>query len=124
MSNLVLVQPRADGEGRLALDILRKELQARTGLCPSVAPEAPDGAFVAVGVEPQTKLVENQLSLDAGGYILAGEDTATAIPGVFAAGDVRTKAVRQVVTAAADGAVAAHFAEEYLLALREGAEPL
>ena len=51
MSNLVLVQPRADGEGRLALDILRKELQARTGLCPSVAPEAPDGAFVAVGTE-------------------------------------------------------------------------
>ena len=55
-----------------------------------------DGVFVAVGVEPQTKLVENQLSLDAGGYILAGEDTATAIPGVFAAGDCRKKPLRQV----------------------------
>ena len=53
---------------------------------------AVDGVFVAVGVEPQTKLVENQLSLDAGGYILAGEDTATAIHGVFAAGDCRKKA--------------------------------
>ena len=66
-----------------------------------------DGVFVAVGVEPQTKLVENQLSLDAGGYILAGEDTATAIPGVFAAGDCRKKPLRQVSTAVGDGATAA-----------------
>ena len=68
---------------------------------------AVDGVFVAVGVEPQTKLVENQLSLDAGGYILAGEDTATAIPGVFAAGDCRKKPLRQVSTAVGDGATAA-----------------
>lgn len=61
MSNLVLVQPRADGEGRLALDILRKELQARTGLCPSVAPEAPDGAFVAVGTEGELDLWQDAL---------------------------------------------------------------
>ena len=55
-----------------------------------------------------------ELDLDGTGYIIADETTKTAIPGVFAAGDVRTKALRQVVTAASDGAVAAHFAEEYL----------
>ncbi len=75
---------------------------------------AVDGVFVAVGVEPQTKLVENQLSLDAGGYILAGEDTATAIPGVFAAGDCRKKPLRQVSTAVGDGATAAYMAGVYL----------
>ncbi len=74
-----------------------------------------DGLFVSVGRSPATELFAGQLELDDGGYILADETTRTNIPGVFAVGDVRTKAVRQVVTAAADGAVAAHFAEEYLL---------
>ena len=75
---------------------------------------AVDGVFVAVGVEPQTKLVEDQLPLDAGGYILAGEDTQTAIPGVFAAGDCRKKPLRQVSTAVGDGATAAYMAGVYL----------
>ena len=73
-----------------------------------------DGVFVSVGRVPATDLVKGQLHLDPGGYIPADETTRTEIPGVFAVGDLRTKALRQVVTAVADGAVAAHFAEEYL----------
>lgn len=72
------------------------------------------GVFIAAGREPSTELVRGQIGLDDGGYIPADETTRTAIPGVFAAGDVRTKAVRQVVTAAADGAVAALMAAKYL----------
>lgn len=72
------------------------------------------GVFIAAGREPSTELVRGQLELDAGGYIPADETTRTAIPGVFAAGDVRAKAVRQVVTAVADGAVAALMAAKYL----------
>ena len=74
-----------------------------------------DGLFISVGRSPNTELFRGQLKLDEGGYIVADESTATNIPGVYAVGDVRTKRVRQVVTAAADGAVAAHSAEEYLL---------
>jgi thioredoxin reductase (NADPH) len=62
--------------------------------------------------------VEGQVSLDAGGYIRAGEDTRTDLPGVFAVGDVRTTPVRQIVTAVADGAVAAHEVEKYLAMVR------
>ena len=70
--------------------------------------------FISVGRKPATELVAGQLVLDAGGYIEAGESTQTSLPGVYAVGDVRTKALRQIITAAADGANAAHFAEEYL----------
>lgn len=73
-----------------------------------------DGVFVSIGRKPATELVENLLQLDSGGYIVADESTKTNIGGVFAVGDVRTKQLRQVVTAVADGAVAAHAAEEYL----------
>ena len=72
------------------------------------------GLFVSVGRKPATALVQNQLALDPGGYILADESTRTNLPGVFAVGDVRTKALRQVVTAVSDGAVAVHFAREFL----------
>ena len=72
-----------------------------------------DGLFVSIGRVPSTSLVEGQLALE-NGYIRADESTRTSIPGVFAVGDVRTKALRQIITAAADGANAAHFAEEYL----------
>ena len=75
-----------------------------------------DGLFISVGQAPNTKLFENQLALDKNGYIISGESTETNIPGVFAAGDVRTKALRQIITAASDGAVAAHMAEAYLSA--------
>ena len=73
-----------------------------------------DGLFVSVGRAPATALVRGQLTLDGGGYVVADESTRTNLPGVFAVGDVRTKTVRQVVTATADGAVAVHYAEEYL----------
>ena len=73
-----------------------------------------DGVFVSVGRKPATGLVKDQLALDPAGYIIADESTKTALPGVFAVGDVRTKALRQIVTAVADGAVAVHYAEEYL----------
>jgi thioredoxin reductase (NADPH) len=73
-----------------------------------------DGLFISVGQNPATELFRGQVDLDANGYIVADETTCTSIPGVFAVGDVRTKALRQVITAAADGAVAAHFAENYL----------
>lgn len=73
-----------------------------------------DGCFVAVGQLPDTAIVKDVVALDDYGYILAGEDTKTNIPGVFAAGDARNKPLRQVVTAAADGAVAAMAAQSYL----------
>ena len=73
-----------------------------------------DGLFVSVGREPATALFRGQLELDEGGYIVAGESTETNLSGVYAVGDVRTKAVRQIVTATADGAVAAHEIEEFL----------
>ena len=73
-----------------------------------------DGVFVSVGRQPSTALAVGQLALDGGGYIVAGETTETSIPGVYAVGDVRTKPLRQVVTAVADGAVAVHMAEKYI----------
>lgn len=73
-----------------------------------------DGVFVCIGREPVTTLVQGQLELNEAGYIRADESTRTNIPGVFAVGDVRTKVMRQIVTATADGAVACYYAEEYL----------
>ena len=73
-----------------------------------------DGVFVSVGRKPATEMVADQIELDKDGYIIAGETTATNIPGVYAVGDVRTKLLRQVVTAVADGAMAVHMAEEFL----------
>ena len=73
-----------------------------------------DGVFISVGRAPATELFRSELALDKSGYIIADESTRTNLPGVFAAGDVRTKALRQVVTAVSDGAVAVHYAEEYL----------
>jgi len=75
---------------------------------------AVDGLFISIGRVPATELFRGEITLDPSGYIVAGEDTATNLPGVFAAGDVRVKMLRQVITAASDGAVAAHCAEEFL----------
>ena len=72
------------------------------------------GLFVSIGRKPATDFLNGTLELDDYGYIKADETTRTSVPGVFAAGDVRTKALRQVVTAVADGATAIHYAEEYL----------
>lgn len=73
-----------------------------------------DGIFISVGRKPASELVKDSLKLDSSGYVVADESTKTNLPGVFAVGDVRTKVLRQIVTAVADGAVAAHYAEEYL----------
>lgn len=75
-----------------------------------------DGVFIAVGMTPETEIVSKLLQTDETGYIVAGEDTATSQPGIFAAGDIRTKALRQIITAAADGANAAIAAQKYLMA--------
>ncbi len=73
-----------------------------------------DGLFVSIGRKPASELFKGQISLDESGYIIADESTKTNIPGVFAVGDIRTKALRQVVTAISDGATASLYAEEYL----------
>lgn len=73
-----------------------------------------DGVFIAVGIVPNTELFRNLVKLDESGYIVAGEDCVTSTPGVFAAGDIRTKQLRQVITAAADGANAVTSVERIL----------
>lgn len=74
-----------------------------------------DGLFVSIGRSPASSLFAGQVDLDESGYIIAGADTKTNLPGVFAVGDVRTTLLRQIVTAVADGAVAAQQAENYLI---------
>ena len=76
-----------------------------------------DGVFISIGRKPATELVKGQLDLDEAGYVIADESTKTNLPGVFAVGDVRTKNLRQIITATADGGAAAHAAEEYLAEL-------
>ena len=99
---------RLISDGRVRGAVVRN---ARSGEETEVAV---DGIFVSIGRVPATALVAGQLELDEGGYVVADESTKTNIPGVFAVGDVRTKALRQIVTAVSDGAIAAHFADEYL----------
>ena len=94
-------------------DDLVTGVRLRNVVTGEVADIACQGVFVSIGRQPVTALAEGQLTLQDG-YIVADESTCTSVPGVFAVGDVRTKAVRQVVTAVADGAVAVHMAEEYL----------
>ena len=76
-----------------------------------------DGLFISIGRQPATDIFKGQIDLDESGYIIADESTKTNIPGVFAVGDVRTKVLRQIITAAADGAVASHYVEEFLAEL-------
>ncbi|MBR4073113.1 MAG: FAD-dependent oxidoreductase, partial [Clostridia bacterium] len=73
-----------------------------------------DGIFISIGRKPATEFLANAVNIDKNGYIVADESTLTDVAGVYAVGDVRTKVLRQVVTAVADGAVAVHYAEEYL----------
>lgn len=76
-----------------------------------------DGVFVAIGTVPDTKALEGTLDLDENGYIVAGEDGITSMPGVFCGGDCRTKKLRQIVTSAADGANCVFSLEQYLMKL-------
>ncbi|MEE1282634.1 MAG: thioredoxin-disulfide reductase [Acutalibacteraceae bacterium] len=73
-----------------------------------------DGIFINIGRKPATEFLADSVKIDKNGYIIADESTITNVPGVYAVGDVRTKVLRQIVTAVADGAVAIHYAEEYL----------
>ncbi len=73
-----------------------------------------DGIFVAVGTVPDSGALKGLADLDKSGYVIAGEDCVTSAPGIFAAGDIRTKPLRQVITAAADGANAVYSLERYL----------
>ncbi len=73
-----------------------------------------DGVFVSIGRQPASDCVRGAVELDENGYIIAGESTETSVEGVYAVGDIRQKALRQIVTAVADGATAVHYAEEYL----------
>ena len=73
-----------------------------------------DGIFVFVGQRPNTEFLQGMLELDANGFIVTDEEMRTAVPGLFAAGDVRHKTLRQMVTATGDGAVAANTADHYL----------
>ncbi len=94
------------GDGKLAAIRLKN---TQTG---ELSDLATDGAFVAVGIVPRTELVRDQLRLAADGSIETNERMETSVPGVFAAGDIRSTPLRQVVTACADGAVAATYAIE------------
>ncbi|MBX6422207.1 thioredoxin-disulfide reductase [Thermosulfurimonas sp. F29] len=78
------------------------------------------GVFIFIGIKPQTEWLGGTVALDEAGFVVTDSETRTSLPGVFAAGDVRAKACRQIVTAAGDGAVAAYMAEHYL-AERRGA---
>jgi len=73
-----------------------------------------DGVFIAVGYVPDTKYLEGLITLDSNGYIVTNENMETNIPGIYAAGDIRKKLLRQVVTATADGAIAAEMASHYI----------
>ncbi len=73
-----------------------------------------EGVFIAVGMQPNTQAFRDNVPCDEKGYVLAGEDCATKVPGIFAAGDLRTKQVRQIITAVADGACAVASVERYL----------
>ena len=73
-----------------------------------------EGVFISIGRKPDTEFLDNRITLDENGFIVADETTKTNIPGIYAAGDVRTKPLRQIVTAVADGAMAICMAEKYL----------
>ena len=97
-----------EGEGMVQLlQIRNKKTEAQTAL-------SVQGVFIAVGITPDTELVRGLVDCDENGYIRADESCVTSIPGIFAAGDLRTKNLRQIVTAAADGANAITSAENYI----------
>ncbi len=108
--NIVLHMPaqvsRFEGNKRL------EQLVLQTPDGRKVLPTA--AVFQAIGKLPSNQILSDNLALDASGYVIAGEDCCTALPGVYVAGDCRTKPLRQLITAAADGAVAASRAIAYL----------
>ena len=73
-----------------------------------------DGVFISIGRKPASDFLKKAVDIDENGYVVADESTKTNVEGVYAVGDVRTKAFRQVVTAVSDGAVAVYYAEKYI----------
>lgn len=106
--NSTLSHITENADGKLTGAVLR---DVKTGEESSLTA---DGIFVSIGRSPASELFRNQVILDESGYIMADESTRTNLDGVYAVGDIRTKAVRQIVTAVSDGAAAVHFAEEYI----------
>jgi thioredoxin reductase (NADPH) len=102
------------GEGHALTSVLIENI--KTGEMSEVPTE---GAFVYIGTQPMSEKFQGQVALDDWGYVIASEDTKTDVDGVFVAGDIRTKAIRQVVTAASDGAIAGISAERYVTALEK-----
>lgn len=97
---------RIEGNGSVEALVVKTETGERT--------LSVSGVFVAVGMLPNTELLKGLVSLDEAGYVIAGEDCKTDVEGIFAAGDLRTKPLRQVITAAADGATAIYEIEAFL----------
>jgi thioredoxin reductase (NADPH) len=112
--NTIVQEILPDTSGKLVGGILVKNVE--TGSQETIPVQ---GVFAAVGLRPDNEVFKGQITLDPAGYIVAGEDTKTNVAGVFAAGDTRTKSLRQIVTAAGDGAVAASEAGNYLLAFNQ-----
>lgn len=99
------------GTGKVEKLLLHNEKNGEESILPA------DGVFIFVGMNPQTELVD-MLKKDEAGYIVTDENMATAMPGLFCAGDLRSKSFRQIVTATSDGAIAAHSAEKYIRTLK------
>ncbi|MBR5632610.1 MAG: FAD-dependent oxidoreductase, partial [Clostridia bacterium] len=103
---------------RVPLEVVGEEAVSAIRLRDTVSGEeesiATDAVFVAIGLSPDNKSFDPLIKLDESGYVLAAEDCHTNVPGIFVAGDTRRKALRQIVTAASDGAIAATEAAAYL----------
>ncbi len=107
------VVEKVDGEGALSEMTVRNVKTNEVTTIKASAEDGMFGVFGFVGYAPNTALFEGKIDMDRG-YIIANEDMHTSVPGVFAAGDVRVKSLRQVITAAADGAIAAMQAARYI----------
>jgi thioredoxin reductase (NADPH) len=102
---------KVNGQGHALTSVVIENLKTK-----ELSEIPTEGAFVYIGTEPMSKMYEGQIKMDKWGYIEASEDTKTNLSGVYTAGDIRTKLIRQVVTAASDGAVAGIMAERYVVA--------
>ncbi|SHH79114.1 FAD-dependent oxidoreductase [Clostridium grantii] len=104
---------KVNGQGHALTSVVVENIKTK-----EITEVPTEGAFVYIGTEPKSTMYKGQVNINDWGYIVAGEDTKTDVGGVFVAGDIRTKAIRQVVTAASDGAVSAIMAERYISDLK------
>lgn len=98
-------------EGEEQVELVKLQ-NRKTGECSEIKV---DGIFIAVGIHPNTESFKGLVEMDTNGYIIAGENCETSVPGIFVAGDTRTKELRQVITAVADGANAINGVQKYLI---------